>query len=199
MLTSLLETPLGRRAREWTHFWCFKAINPKFDPMMDKSRKPFEVWYKPVPPVRSHRGCQKCTRSHPWHFLSLPFDRTWPSRQHMSFWHYSWLSDMKMSPKNIFKSKLGCVHWIEHVLSFNLSQRTASKSKKWLQTVIFRDCVVHQILLEHHLPYLLLPFSGPPPPPMAFWDFHVTTYSRGMIPSFLDSLCMISAPSRQFC
>ena len=102
-----LEPPLGRRARERTHFWGFKAINPKFHPMKDKIWKPFEYWYKPVPPVRSHRDYQKCTRSRPWHFLSPLLDRTWPSRQHMSFWHVSWLSDMKLSPLKFPNSSRG--------------------------------------------------------------------------------------------
>jgi hypothetical protein len=195
VLTSLLETPLGRRAREWTHFWCFKAINPKFDPILgNRLRSDISLCHLSdlIEVAKSVPGPILDTFYHSLLIRLGPPDSTCHFGTIVDFQAWKWAPDFL-----IFK--LRCVHWIEHVLSFNLSQKPASKSKNWLQTVIFRDCVVHQILLKHHLPYLLLPFSGPPPAPMAFWDIHVTTYSRGMIPSFLDSLCMICAPSRQFC
>ncbi len=43
MIEQKNDSTIGRRARECTHFWNFKQINPKLDIPKDKRWKLFEV------------------------------------------------------------------------------------------------------------------------------------------------------------
>ena len=130
-----------------------RMINP-IDSTNGKSWKPFEVWHKHMLPVWSQADCPKGHHGPSLTLLLTSTQRPETEICSVQFWHLRQFLDQSTALE-IFILLVGCLQWIELVLSFDSVRKWASNSIRCPRHGNFHEATAHQSLLKHQIDYYL--------------------------------------------